>query len=102
MSKSKNSKENSSEEFYPAGQPLDMPEPKVKEVVEIKAVEPVETKPEVKAKPMKAKRVKRINFVSYVRTKGVRATHIPGLQARCKNPKILRTREEWDKFFSSY
>lgn len=48
------------------------------------------------------KRAKRMNFSSYARRKGVKLTHVAGMRAYCKNPRIPRTVEEWDALFEKY
>jgi hypothetical protein len=51
---------------------------------------------------VKATKEKRMDFDHYARRKGVKTTHVPGMRAFAKNPRIPRTYEEWDAYFAKY
>ncbi len=86
---------------------LELGEP-IAEFSEVEEVAPSEPEPVVVVPTKKSavrsrvKPAKRMNFNRYARSKGIKATHIPGMKARAGNPNIPRTLEEWDTYFLDY
>ena len=75
----------------------------------VAASEEVASEPVTEAVPQKksvvgavAKLEKKMDFDRYAKRKGVKASHLAGMRAFCKNPGAPRTMEQWDKVFESY
>lgn len=45
---------------------------------------------------------KKMTFDRYAKRKGVKATHLAGMKAYCKNPNTPKTVEQWDEVFKAY